>query len=158
MGYTHYFSRKIDASNLPEAYDKFRNGVEQILNQATTNGVKIADGFGDTEGAWELHENRVAFNGLGELSHETFAFEAICPIQPEWRKGEAMYFDFCKTAEKPYDVAVTASLLWLAECYGDAVEISSDGYWSEWKNGRDLFREVFGYDAKPPFVVEEVQA
>ena len=156
MGYTHYFSRKIDGSNSPEAYTRFREGAEKLILEAQATGITIADGFGDKAGYWENTDNRVAFNGLGEDAHETFAWQKNCLMQPDYRKGEAMYFDFCKTAQKPYDAVVTACLLWLAECYGDAVEISSDGYWSEWKDGRDLFRKVFGHDAKPPFVVEEM--
>jgi len=45
-------------------------------------------------------------------------------------------------------------LLWLKDCYTDAVEISSDGYWSEWYDGRDLFRTVFGFEAEAPFEIE----
>jgi len=115
MGYTHYYERKIDASNSP-------------------------------------------FNGVGDDSHETFAWQKICSMQPEWRKAETMFFDFCKTQEKPYDAAVTACLLWLKECYGDAVKVSSDGTWQEWRDGRDIFNAVFGYDASSPFVEEKVNA
>ena len=156
MGYTHYYSRHSDKSNSAETYDRFRHGAERIIIECQARGITIADGFGEKAGYWENTESRVAFNGFGENAHETFAWEAICAMQPEYRKGEEMFFDFCKTQEKPYDAAVTACLLWLKECYGDAVEISSDGYWDEWRAGRDIFREVFGYDAKSPFVVEEM--
>lgn len=156
MGYTHYYRRKIDGSNLPEAYARFREGAEKIILECQATGITIADGFGERAGYWENTESRVAFNGLGENAHETFSWDAVCPSQPVYRLNDPMYFDFCKTAEKPYDAAVTACLLWLKECYGDAVEISSDGYWEEWRAGRDIFREVFGYDAKAPFVEETV--
>jgi hypothetical protein len=132
MGYTHYFSRSLTASNNAEAYNKFRNGVEQLIAQATREGIEIAD----------------------EQAHETFSFDAVCPEQKAYNTQSPMYFDFCKTAEKPYDVVVTASLLLLKDCYGDAVDISSDGYWSEWLNGRELYKRVFGNDPKSPFVVE----
>lgn len=153
MGYTHYYRRHSDKSNSAEAYDRFRHGAERIIIECQARGITIADGFGEKAGYWENTESRVAFNGLGADAHETFAWEAVSPTEPGARKW---VFNFCKTAEKPYDAAVTACLLWLAECYGDAVEISSDGYWEEWRAGRDIFREVFGYDAKPPFVVEEM--
>ena len=156
MGYTHYYSRHSDKSNSAEAYTRFREGAERIIVEAHATGITIGDGFGERPGYWENTDSRVAFNGVGDDAHETFGWDQICGMQPDWRKGEAMYFDFCKTAQKPYDAVVTACLLWLAECYGDAVEISSDGYWNEWQAGRDLFRTVFGYDAKPPFVVEEM--
>ena len=156
MGYTHYFKRKIDASNSPEAYARFREGAERLIVEAHATGITIADGFGDKPGYWENTDNRVAFNGLGADSHETFAWEQICPMQPDYEKGKPMFFDFCKTAEKPYDAVVTACLVLLKECYGDAVEISSDGYWEDWSAGRALFSTVFGYDAPIPFVEEKV--
>ena len=154
MGYSHYFSRNLTASNNAEAYNKFRNGVEQIIAQATREGIEIADGQGQTLGGWDASETRVSFNGLDDQAHETFSFDAVCPEQKSYNTQSPMYFDFCKTAEKPYDVVVTASLLLLKDCYGDAVDISSDGYWSEWLNGRELYKRVFGNDPKSPFVVE----
>jgi hypothetical protein len=67
-----------------------------------------------------------------------------------------MFFDFCKTARKPYDAVVTACLILLKQTYGDAVEVSSDGSWSEWQDGRDLYAKVFGVEARAPFEDETV--
>lgn len=36
-------------------------------------------------------------------------------------------FQFCKTARKPYDTAVTACLLLAKHHFGSAIEITSDG-------------------------------
>lgn len=156
MGYTHYFKRKIDGSNDLNAYATFREGAEKIILEAQATGITIADGFGDKAGYWENTENRVAFNGLDDDSHEAFAWEAICPMQPDYAKSKPMHFDFCKTAQKPYDAAVTACLILLKQVYGDAVEVSSDGYWSEWQAGRDLYATVFGVEAPAPFEDESV--
>jgi hypothetical protein len=156
MGYTHYFERKIDGSNDPQAYALFREGAEKLILEAQATGITIADGFGDKAGYWENTENRVAFNGLGEDSHETFGWDAICPINPIHRAGKPFYFDFCKTARKPYDAVVTACLILLKQTYGEAVQVSSDGSWSEWQAGRDLYTTVFGVEAPAPFEDESV--
>ena len=69
----------------------------------------------------------IRFNGVGELSHETFMVDRI------YRD-----FEFCKTNRKPYDLAV-CSVLILVSLYADGGEISSDGLGdtytdSEWKD------------------------
>jgi hypothetical protein len=84
------------------------------------------------------------------MSHETFTWKAL-PTQVEWRKDEPEIFDFCKTAQKPYDAVVTAILIRAKEIYGSCVSISSDGDWSEWQDGRNLYEAVFGEVAQCPF-------
>jgi len=135
MGYTHYFRRDFSqASNSSSSYDAFTDGVKNI--------VKHADVPVDVS----ITENYVRVNGVGADGHEDFY----------WTKLADTGFNFCKTAEKPYDAVVTACLLWLKECYGEAVTISSDGYWHEWLPGRRLFAEAFDYNAEFPFVEEKV--
>ena len=65
--------------------------------------------------------------------------------------GEPTYFNFCKTAYKPYDAVVTAILIRAKVIYGDSVQIRSDGDWSEWQSGRDLHEKAFGEVADCPF-------
>jgi hypothetical protein len=153
MGYTHYIRRDIVRSSGPGAYLRFTNGVEKIFAEAKTRGIEIGDAFGESTTP-EISETRVAFNGMGDDAHETFAWDAVVSSQPAHAAGQPMLSDFCKTAEKPYDTVVVAVLLWLKDCYTDAVDISSDGYWSEWYDGRDLFRTVFGFEAEAPFEIE----
>lgn len=69
----------------------------------------------------------IRFNGVGELSHETFLIERF-----------SREFEFCKTNRKPYDLAVCGVLI-LISLYADGGEISSDGLGetytdSEWKD------------------------
>lgn len=66
------------------------------------------------EGEVEITPFRVAFNGSGDLSHESFILTAdVCG------------FEFCKTARKPYDLAVKTALL-LARFYGVVSRVSCD--------------------------------
>jgi hypothetical protein len=158
MGYTHYYSRSYTESDGKAEFLKFREGAERIIIEAVASGVKIADAFGEKLGRWENTDARVAFNGFDEEAHETFAWDATVPAARDSAiDNKRMFFNFCKTARKPYDAVVVACLLLLKDCYGDAVDISSDGDWSEWQDGRALYQTVFGVEAVPPYVVEDVQ-
>lgn len=60
----------------------------------------------------------ICFNGKDDEGHETFSIDVD---DPSW--------DFCKTACKPYDIAVCKILLLLACHYGsDHVRVTSDGF------------------------------
>lgn len=130
MGYTHYWTtlQPIDA----DAFDKLQKGIKAIIETAIDAGIPIYD---------ESTNRTIAFNGVGRNAHETFVIQV----------GDTG-FNFCKTAEKPYDAVVTASLVLLKEQLGSEVEIDSDGDWSDWESGRLLYETVF--DTQPESVLE----
>lgn len=69
-----------------------------------------------------MTKDLITFNGIGDAAHETMWFD---------RKGDG--FQFCKTARKPYDIAVIALLL-LANRYAPEVwDIGSDGDAKDWQ-------------------------
>lgn len=140
MGYTHYFTQVVANDDDDRRYTDFANEAREIINYATSRGVRIADGMGDTLGAWVVDENRVQFNGYDKGAHETFTFEREADLN----------FNFCKTAQKPYDVVVTACLIALKNAYGESVSISSDGEWSEWKLGAYLYQMAVQRTAHSP--------
>ena len=126
MGYTHYWKFKQEPT--PEKFTEFVEGVRQITATADEAGIPIGE---------ELYEsNYVRFNGVGDGAHESFYIEL--PV------GDERYDDgFCKTAEKPYDTAVTASLILAKKIFGEDIEIRSDGNWSDWEGGQLLYESVF---------------
>ena len=126
MGYTHYW--KFNQEPTPEKFAEFVEGVKQITATADEAGIPIGE---------ELYEsNYVRFNGVGDGAHESFYIEL--PV------GDERYDDgFCKTAEKPYDTAVTASLILAKKIFGEDIEIKSDGKWSDWQGGQLLYESVF---------------
>lgn len=68
---------------------------------------------------------------MGEAGHETFYLE---PGQTG--------FTSCKTAQKPYDVAVVA-ILCLAEFYSEGTYgVQSDGGPADWEEGLALARQI----------------
>jgi hypothetical protein len=131
MGYTHYWTIKEPLS--ADAFGKLQEGIKTIIETANEAGISISD---------ESTDGTIAFNGAGRDAHETFVIQV----------GDNE-FNFCKTAEKPYDAVVTASLILLKKELGDNVEISSDGRWIDWESGQLLYETVF--DIQPESVLRE---
>lgn len=126
MGYTHYW--KFNEEPSAEKFVEFVEGVKQITATADEAGIPI--------GEEKYESNYVSFNGVGLGAHETFYIEL--PL------GDERYdYGFCKTAEKPYDTAVTASLILAKKIFGEAISIRSDGNWSDWEGGQLLYESVF---------------
>ena len=130
MGYTHYWRIKepIDA----DAFSKLNKGIKQIVGTAQEAGIAIQDDSTDTV---------INFNGIGEGAHENFVLKI----------GDTG-FDFTKTAEKPYDIAVTASLILLKKELGAEVVVTSDGEWEDWQGGRLLYETVYNESVEVNFL------
>jgi hypothetical protein len=144
MGYTHYFKKVSDTRDDDLRFEMFAIGAGRIIDYAMTyDNIEIADAMGEKLGAFEITKDFVSFNGYGDGAHETFSWD---------RQGNG--FNFCKTAYKTYDVVVTACLIHLKDVYGDAVEISSDGDWSDWRDGARLYNNVTGLPAENPMTQE----
>jgi len=141
MGYTHYFRKVSPTREDSRRFEMFAFGARRIIDYARTyDNIEIADAMGERLDMFEINEDSVSFNGYGADAHETFF----------WNK-EAVGVNFCKTAYKPYDAVVTACLIHLKDVYGDAIEIGSDGDWSEWRDGATLYRNATGLTAENPF-------
>ena len=136
MGYTHYWTIKQEIT--PAQFKEWTEGVKVIVETAIEAGIPLGNGLGFD--APNIDETLVALNGVGAGGHETFGI----------RLGDEG-FDFCKTAEKPYDAVVTASLIHAKKIFGDAIEIKSDGNWDDWDSGKVLYETVF--DIQPESVI-----
>ena len=134
MGYTHYW--KFNQQPSAEKFAEFVEGVKQITATADEAGIPIGD---------EKYEsNYVSFNGVADGAHESFYIEL--PV------GDERYDDgFCKTGEKPYDTAVTASLILAKKISGEDISIRSDGNWTDWEDGQLLYESV--YNIQPESVL-----
>jgi hypothetical protein len=132
MGYTHYWKLpEIDK----ETWAKIQAASEEVVAEVPNLQFEF-----NAVGPPLINEGAIRFNGKGEDGHETFFLErADCE------------FNFCKTARKPYDEAVTAVLcivghhLTKAGALKDPYYISSDGYFSDW-TGRELATKALGED------------
>jgi hypothetical protein len=70
----------------------------------------------------------------------------VCAVEDEERPdAQWLYFHFCKTAYKPYDLAVQVCLVIAAHHLGDAILVSSDGSQEQWQDAIALCQSVLGY-------------
>jgi len=135
MGYTHYFKQlkpvadqqwTLFTAQVANVFLLIQNrdvlGQETVICDSTGTIVlrKCDELFRRTAPG---SQNCISFNGyrLLDLDHESFL---LCQhVQRDW---------FCKTAAKPYDFLVVATLI-LANTYcPDCYEISSDGEERDW--------------------------
>ena len=141
MGYTHYWDRKSKLNS--DKFEKFTEQVSHILSLIDKEGsiggvwyegkeVKIANWKGEKDTEACINTASVSFNGEGDNSHESFSIDNS---SDDVMNG----FSFCKTARKPYDIAVTACLIAFKKCFEYAVKISSDGDYKEWECGLKLY-------------------
>lgn len=129
MGYTSYLD-KVPTTHPQARWDMFVEAVKHVASELPKDVVlKGWDGTGEPK----FNENEIRFNGDGELSHETFS------IDREGRGG----FNFCKTAQKPYDLMVCATMN-LYKHFFPEVEVSSDGDHEDWEPSIELVKEVTG--------------
>ena len=151
MGYTHYLELKKPLQQ--KQFDAIRADVEVIIKM--TDGIVcetagkcypeetvLLRGWDGNDDPTVSH-NEIRFNGdvSKGLDHETMSLEV---------GGDG--FSFCKTARKPYDVAVCLTLLSVAHHLGDDVEVSSDGNKDDWMPAYRLYKDIF--NRLPPRVVK----
>jgi hypothetical protein len=152
LGYTSYINNQPIAHD-ENKWDMFVEAVKHVASELPQT-TDTAGGYHKDDplvlGAWEgeggepvFNENEIFFNGVGDLSHESF-FIGRFP-DPDRRE-----FDFCKTARKPYDLMVCATLsLYWHFFKDDGVKVSSDGDTSDWEPARELVKKVTGLDICP---------
>lgn len=142
MGYTHYWKMKKAPKDIQDGASLFKMASEATkeciaqLPKRIPNEIreynfekgesevksigflpfKICGGMGKGEPTFT--DTLVSFNGDAENDHD----HETCYIDIN-DSG----FQFCKTARKPYDVAVCIALLCFAHYFGDNFEYSSDG-------------------------------
>ncbi len=132
MGYTHYWNQKRDVAE--NEWDCIKTGYHHMhaLLPLSKQGP-ILRGW-DGNGMPEVNDNIIAFNGDASVGHDHETFRITRLMEDD--------FTFCKTAIKPYDLAVMVMLLIVSECAPGAFDISSDGDMrgDDWKPARDLLR------------------
>lgn len=102
---------------------------------------------GNTEGSWYGGAQLATRTCGGNCDHESAWMDRIRePNYPQEQLDEkGMYFEFCKTAYKPYDIAVTAFLIIAKHHLGELIEVSSDGDNKDWFDAKVLCDKVLGY-------------
>jgi hypothetical protein len=139
MGYTHYWYIADEISR--DSWYKFLEDFHKIL----PNFESTLDTQGDQK--LQTVNGMVYLNGIGELSHETFCLERVTDITGFTQRDDdnGLIFKFCKTAQKPYDIAVCSALIIAKRYFGESIMISSDGDNAEWKESKALCQKILGY-------------
>lgn len=90
----------------------------------------------------------------GDCSYETLYFPRSVPqdwFKQEDDKHKGLYFFCCKTAYRPYDLAVTAFLVIAKHHLGPDIAVSSDGEIQHWIEAIALCRVHLGYEESYQF-------
>jgi hypothetical protein len=84
----------------------------------------------------------------GDCSYETFYFPRVFdkPYASEYRwNGKEYWFDFCKTAYRPYDLAVNCFLIIVKHYLKEDLIVHSDGSLMQWADAMAVCQDVLGY-------------
>lgn len=110
MGFTHYL--KQPSSFTSDQWAAFCAECKVIFD---ANRDILAGPRGEEGTQPWVNDDRIAFNGIGDESHET------CAVTKD-----ACGFDFCKTAHKEYD-PIVVEVYKLVRKFLPDTELSSDG-------------------------------
>lgn len=150
MGYTHYFAYSPLTEAFRKSWPAMVADTRDIVAHVQSLGVAVTGSMG--RGQPEITERYIALNGL--IDHESLWIEpqppnySIDPYGARQYASRGFVWSFCKTAWKPYDLAVAAILLRCRQLAPHAFAISSDGRWEdEWQYGapspRSLIASLF---------------
>jgi hypothetical protein len=151
MGFTHYFTQTKTITK--EDWVFFTAGVRRAI---PLSGVKVAYELDQPETAPAIDDNKVRFNGVGGEGCETFIVHRLRPALDPWREkaGLKRGWDFCKTRREPYDVLVTACLVYLESIEGWPV--GSDGAPKDWVAGLKLAKAAWPELSEKLHIPDEV--
>ncbi|MGB9793365.1 MAG: hypothetical protein ACPLTR_12460 [Thermacetogeniaceae bacterium] len=95
-------------------------------------------------GAWFAGTLLATRTCPGDCSYETFYFPRV--YEPyEWETPEnGLFFQFCKTAFRPYDLAVTAFLI-IAKRHCRRIVVATDGEDQHWFDAKIMCQMELGY-------------
>lgn len=137
MGYTHYWTQT--RSFTKEEWIEVSADLAEILSYVENDlGVPLAGGMGEAGTRPRFGAGAIVFNGVGDDAHETFSVDLK---RSRAYTGATLGWACCKTARKPYDVAVTACLCYLSSVAG-VFSVSSDGSGSDFVLGLDAARKA----------------
>ena len=137
MGYTNYYQDRKREEIRDEDFNNFMSDVYKVIESLMQKDYKFMDDrtdevYKNIDDFKVKNQNEIWINGVDNNSCETFRIS----FDGEWK--------FCKTARKPYDIAVKAILI-LCEKYGILKEdfsFDGDKSDSEYINAEKLLDEL----------------
>lgn len=145
MGYSHYYYQI--QSFTQKQWEKVCWDAFKVVEHCEKNDIHLAFEC-DVPKPPEISNDKIRFNGVGNEGHETFMIQRVKP-KNHFNCGNDYYFNFCKTARKPYDLAVGLMLLVANKHASDVIRISSDGDWEvDWEEIRHAYKSLFDEEAE----------
>lgn len=164
MGYTHYFTQRQDLTDAQ--WRIFRAHMEALYGHHLAHPIpasRINAAYAEcpvvlsnreqdvalTADALFTDDDQLWFNGDASagLAHETLVISRRIPAVTDRNRclfdANGGYFEFCKTAFKPYDVFVVAALILLHTLCPGCFDISSDGDTADWQSVLDYMQPLF---------------
>ena len=145
MGYTRYWTQQRDFQE--DEFAEIGRDVGAILScAAETASIAICNMAAEPNTRPEITPALIGLNGTddGDLGHEGFVIERV--RTPREGCAAPLGWNFCKTARKPYDRAVTAVLCYLATVV-EAFDVTSDGRGADFLDGLELARAALPHQA-----------
>lgn len=142
MGYTHYWyqSSELDKDKFNEAM----TDCEKVCSELCKGNLELKgwDGTGEA-----VFDDIVSFNGNSEKDQDHETFSVQLEKGTSYSKDDAgRDFYFCKTARKPYDIAVQCCLIVFNHHLGtEHFVVTSDGDMEEWQDAMTTCQDVLGY-------------
>ena len=148
MGYTHYYAVADLQGDMK--IPEIAADVEAII---MASEIQIGNWSGESGSEPILGPDEINFNAMHPENFEDFCYPPDFELNRSVLRPESKGFSFCKTARKPYDVVVCATLIAIKHHLGDYVSVSSDGDFdnaNEWGPAYDLYFKALRREL-PPF-------
>lgn len=129
MGYTQSWHQHRDFTD--QEWAILMKCADWVIAQATRRGIVLCGG--DGTGVPIVSTARIIFNGDSGTGndYETFLLDKSRPARSDWVSQEEYEsegaYEFCKTAQEPYDSAVVAMLVIAKKVAPGALDLRSDG-------------------------------
>ena len=154
-----------DASGIAFLVERYKDiSTRTLLTVLCGQEEKLAVNDSDVSGTWFAGLKLKNRSCGGDCSHETFSLPLEIekdswqkPIgkishydqygKPVYNDAEevGLYFEFCKTAYKPYDLAVIICLIIARHHLKDQILVDSDGTIDNWQDGILICQKTLGY-------------
>jgi len=154
-----------DASGIALAVKRYKDiPTRTLLTVLCGQEEELAVNDSDVSGMWFAGLKLKKRSCGGNCSHETFSLPVKIekddwqkPIgkishydqhgKPVYNDAEEVgrYFEFCKTAYKPYDLAVIICLIIAKHHLAKDILLSSDGTLDNWRDGMLICQKILGY-------------
>ena len=158
MGYTNYWGFNRNPKDIKKANVKLANAVETFKRGMNVIGDKVSHDKGlhyGLKGEYDNYEEPIHLAGPCGDGNPILNKKGIFAFNGDEAENgdyESFYvslddshykFGCCKTARKPYDIAVCLALLCLADEFGEDFHYSSDGDIEDGEEGWGVAKRVF---------------